>query len=458
MSHFPIEKDDMLAAFADGKIPSAYYWQTLITGMYDTATDVADLQDKHAEVVQYYNYILELSNTIDTHYNQIEIWHGKIDVWQQAVSQNAAITEANKTESETLLANCRESERLATNGASQATASASAAERYSGDAAQSKIAAEQSETNAKVSQQTASLAASNSTQSSIISVEAKEAAEAAATQAQASQTVAQSSASEASASKDATKNSEIRASNEADRSKLEADRSLNEADRAEHAANSVTDIPDPTGHEGQWLGTDGKVADWYTLQSFTAGMTMPWPCRLDRIPNGWLHINHQLLQIAEYQGLFDVMGNVWGGDGVTTFQLPPSDVLPVMAGTAYQLGQKGGANTAITSSNGAFTPVVNVNPATLARDQIPSIPKFTQMQPTGGALNKVIDIPENDWSSPVQVDGHSISGHWGPRFKNSLIGGAQPHTHAATCNGAPNHTHTVDTRSPFAAIPYIIKT
>ena len=458
MSNFPIDKDDMLAAFADGKIPSAYYWQTLITGMYDTATDVADLEQKHAEVVQYYNYILELSNAIDAHYNQIEIWHGDIDTWQQAVSQNTAITEANKTASETLLDQCQQSEKTATAGASQATASATAAERYSGDAAQSKIAAEQSETNAKASQQTASSAASISTQSSIISVEAKEAAEASATDAEASKTAAQSSASAASASQNAARNSETRASNEADRSKLEADRSHNEADRAERAANSVTDIPDPTGHEGQWLGTDGKTADWYTLQSFTSGMTMPWPCRLDRIPTGWLHINHQLLQIADYQGLFDVMGNVWGGDGVTTFQLPPADVLPVMAGTTYQLGQNGGANTATTSSHGAFTPVVTINPTTLSRNHIPSIPKFTQMQPTGGALNKVIDIPENDWSSPIQVDGHSISGHWGPRFRNSLIGGAQSHTHTATCNASPNHTHTVDTRSPYAAMPYIIKT
>ena len=332
MSNFPINKDDMLAAFADGKIPSAYYWQTLITGMYDTATDVADLEQKHTEVVQYYNYILELSNTIDTHYNQIEIWHGNIDTWQQAVSQNTAITEANKTASETLLEKCQQSEGTVTAGASQATASATAAERYSGNAAQSQIAAERSETNAKTSQEIASSAASNSTQSSIISVEAKETAESAATDAEASKTAAQSSASAASASQAAAKNSETRASNEADRSKLEADRSHNEADRAERAANSITDIPDQTGHGGQFLGTDGTTADWQPIPEGlppqagnggkflqTDGTTAKWATISDSLPvgsmipwsgksapMGWLVIEPiTVYQKADYPALYD---------------------------------------------------------------------------------------------------------------------------------------------------------
>ena len=349
MSNFPINKDDMLAAFADGKIPSAYYWQTLITGMYDTATDVADLEQKHAEVVQYYNYILELSNTIDTHYNQIEIWHGNIDTWQQAVSQNTAITEANKTASETLLEKCQQSEGTVTAGASQATASATAAERYSGNAAQSQIAAERSETNAKTSQEIASSAASNSTQSSIISVEAKETAEAAATDAEASKTAAQSSASAASASQAAAKNSETRASNEADRSKLEADRSHNEADRAERAAGSINDIPDQTGHGGQFLGTDGTTADWQPIPEGlppqagndgkflqTDGTDASWqdvalgvpvgtflPLGMKATTMGYLAADGQQYTKADYPALWDVAHqNQWEGVTDTTFIVP----------------------------------------------------------------------------------------------------------------------------------------
>lgn len=92
-------------------------------------------------------------------------------------------------------------------------------------------------------------------------------------------------------------------------------------------------------------------------------------------------------------------------------------------------GSTGGAKTVTPSGN------VSVQGRTLSRDHLPSIPKLDQMQPTSGASNSVITIPENGWSIGIQVDGHSISGTYGPRFKNILIGGNQSHDHGGSFSG-----------------------
>ncbi|HEY2069734.1 MAG TPA: tail fiber protein [Rhizomicrobium sp.] len=39
-------------------------------------------------------------------------------------------------------------------------------------------------------------------------------------------------------------------------------------------------------------------------------------------PKGWMFCNGQLLAISHYQALFSLIGNTFGGDGMTTFGLP----------------------------------------------------------------------------------------------------------------------------------------
>jgi microcystin-dependent protein len=39
-------------------------------------------------------------------------------------------------------------------------------------------------------------------------------------------------------------------------------------------------------------------------------------------PKGWAFCNGQVLAIAEHSALFAILGTMYGGDGVTTFQLP----------------------------------------------------------------------------------------------------------------------------------------
>ncbi len=43
------------------------------------------------------------------------------------------------------------------------------------------------------------------------------------------------------------------------------------------------------------------------------------------LPENWLECNGQELLIADYQGLFDVIGSKYGGNGTTTFVLPHLD-------------------------------------------------------------------------------------------------------------------------------------
>ena len=43
-------------------------------------------------------------------------------------------------------------------------------------------------------------------------------------------------------------------------------------------------------------------------------------------PKGWAQCNGQLLPINQNQPLFSLLGTTYGGDGRTTFALPPSTI------------------------------------------------------------------------------------------------------------------------------------
>lgn len=71
----------------------------------------------------------------------------------------------------------------------------------------------------------------------------------------------------------------------------------------------------------------------------------------ETIPRNWLPCNGQQLQISSYQVLFDVIGNAFGGDGKTNFNLPDlrgrAPVSPGSngSGTKYVFGQQFGSET-----------------------------------------------------------------------------------------------------------------
>ena len=65
---------------------------------------------------------------------------------------------------------------------------------------------------------------------------------------------------------------------------------------------------------------DARMADLEANTIYTRGMIMTWAS--DAIPAGWLLCDNSEYLIAEYEALFNVIGNRFGGDGITTFKTP----------------------------------------------------------------------------------------------------------------------------------------
>ncbi len=63
-------------------------------------------------------------------------------------------------------------------------------------------------------------------------------------------------------------------------------------------------------------------------------------------PAGWMFCEGQLLPIADYDTLFNLIGTTYGGDGQNTFALPDlRGRLPVHQGNGFTLAATGGAET-----------------------------------------------------------------------------------------------------------------
>lgn len=69
-------------------------------------------------------------------------------------------------------------------------------------------------------------------------------------------------------------------------------------------------------------------------------------------PQGWAICNGQLLNIADNELLYALIGTTYGGDGQNTFALPDlRSRIPVHPSPAYSLGTKGGAETVSITHN-----------------------------------------------------------------------------------------------------------
>lgn len=63
-------------------------------------------------------------------------------------------------------------------------------------------------------------------------------------------------------------------------------------------------------------------------------------------PKGWAFCNGQTLMINQNQALFALLGTTYGGNGVTTFQLPNlQGRVPVMLSNTIPLGDRGGESS-----------------------------------------------------------------------------------------------------------------
>ncbi len=138
-------------------------------------------------------------------------------------------------------------------------------------------------------------------------------------------------------------------------------------------------------------------------------------------PLGWAFCNGQSMSIANFQVLYAVIGTLYGGDGVNTFNLPNlQGYVPMHWGAG-----PGGFNTTIGQVQG--TPTV-----TLTTQQTPQHTHTITAQeiPSGGHQSTANPGP-NNWLSDAKPSGlynytPTITTAFAPNAITT-VGGGQPH-------------------------------
>ena len=128
-------------------------------------------------------------------------------------------------------------------------------------------------------------------------------------------------------------------------------------------------------------------------------------------PQGWALCNGQLLQIAQNQALFSLLGTMYGGNGQTTFGLPDlRGCVPISFSASITLGQKGG------------------EPAhTLTMSEMAGHPHLLQATPTPASTN--VPGPTLVLAQSTASQLYSAGANATPMAANAtgMTGGSQPH-------------------------------
>jgi len=155
----------------------------------------------------------------------------------------------------------------------------------------------------------------------------------------------------------------------------------------------------------------------------------------DFAPRNWAFCNGQAMPIASNQALFSLLGTTYGGNGVTTFNLPDlRGRTPLSSGqgpglSSYALGQISGSE-AVTLS-------------------IPNLPPHIH----NGAVNLQLDADSSDGTvaRPTNTFPALLTGAYAATASGAM---ATP-TYAATI-GTAGGSQPVSILSPYLAINYII--
>jgi microcystin-dependent protein len=154
-------------------------------------------------------------------------------------------------------------------------------------------------------------------------------------------------------------------------------------------------------------------------------------------PAGWMTCDGQLLAIASYNTLFNLIGTTYGGDGATTFGLPN-----LTARVPIHVGSNGTSTYALAQSGGVTT--VQLTAATTPSHTHPIVADGNGAT-TGNPSNAYYaDIaPKTLYSTPGGA--HNPHPTTYRSFNSSMLasqGGSQPH----------------DNMQPYLALTFIIST
>lgn len=170
-------------------------------------------------------------------------------------------------------------------------------------------------------------------------------------------------------------------------------------------------------------------------------------------PEGWLECNGQVLSVQEYQGLYGVIGNIYGGNvSNNTFALPNlQGYVPVGAGQGQGLSQ-------YTFSYKYGTVAETISEAKMPSHSHTITVKFGKNDPSGEGNAVFLSDPVNaDWNIPM-TRANSTANYSGVKgFSTAAPGNVYlaPATLAMTggSNGAAlNH----ENRQPFLALRFCI--
>jgi microcystin-dependent protein len=211
------------------------------------------------------------------------------------------------------------------------------------------------------------------------------------------------------------------------------------------------------------------------------GQIIPWP--VDWAPVNWALCNGQVLQINQYQTLFAVLGNKFGGDGKTTFALPDlRGRIPVGAGTlpngsTYNLGNMSGTETTTLTPNNlpphthtfaanatgnvalnnlnigvttnVGTPAYNNNPPATDLSDVPGTGKCITQGKTdqGDLLQMYTSNPPNITMATTPVKGTV-----------TVDGTATATVNVSGTTGVTGSGQSFDNRQPYVVLNYIIAT
>ena len=178
-------------------------------------------------------------------------------------------------------------------------------------------------------------------------------------------------------------------------------------------STGVFKIDGSTGAAGQVLVSTGSNAhpNWTTLQIFVSGMIMLWSGSTSSVPSGWVLCN--------------------GSNGTPNLR----DRFVVGAGSSYAVNAQGGSNTIATSDT-----AVGITNATLS---VPRDGWGTTGGPLGTATAGRVLVGSGQAEYSEGLESIRAAG------SNRSLGA---HSHSSG-----NHGHTVDTRSPYYALAYIMK-
>ena len=149
-------------------------------------------------------------------------------------------------------------------------------------------------------------------------------------------------------------------------------------------------------------------------------------------PNGWFTCDGQLLPISQYSALFALLGTTYGGNGVSTFQLPDlRGRAPIHTGqgpglSSYVLGQNGGVET-----------------VTLASTQMPAhnhlIGCSTNGADSNTPNNSVLAAPADATRAPINI-------------YTAAANATMPATTVSSQRGSQPH----ENRQPYLTLTFII--